>query len=139
MNREIILATNKESKIIDSNITMFNRSKISVVQGPPIIKNYVIKEEDKIIAGENSFVYWGILHVDVLFVDEIYRGKNLGRQLLSKVENEARKIGALLSHLDTFDFQDKDFYIRNGYEVFGTLDDCPNGHKRYYLKKKLLQ
>jgi hypothetical protein len=48
-----------------------------------------------------------------------------------------RKVGCTMSHLDTFDFQARDFYERNGYELFGALDDCPPGHKRYYLKKAL--
>ena len=38
--------------------------------------------------------------------------------LLNKVESEAKAIGATLAHLDTFDFQAKDFYIKHGYEVF---------------------
>ncbi|MBV1820626.1 hypothetical protein [Anaerosalibacter bizertensis] len=42
-----------------------------------------------------------------------------------------------LIHLDTFDFQAKDFYIKHGYEVFGILDDCPSGHKMYYMKKNI--
>ncbi|WP_419727432.1 hypothetical protein [Terrisporobacter petrolearius] len=42
-----------------------------------------------------------------------------------------------LIHLDTFDFQAKDFYIKNGYEIFGVLDECPKNHKRYFLKKSL--
>lgn len=29
----------------------------------------------------------------------------------------------------------KDFYIKHGYEVFGVLDDCPKGHKRYFFNK----
>jgi hypothetical protein len=29
------------------------------------------------------------------------------------------------------------FYERRGYEVFGTLDDYPKGHKKFFLKKKL--
>lgn len=45
--------------------------------------------------------------------------------------------GGKLVHLDTFDFQAKDFYLKNGYEVFGVLEDCPKGHKRYYLKKNI--
>ncbi|WP_202127900.1 hypothetical protein [Clostridium sp. C2-6-12] len=40
-----------------------------------------------------------------------------------------------LLHLDTFDFQAKDFYLKHGYEVFGVLDDCPMEHKRYYMKR----
>jgi hypothetical protein len=33
--------------------------------------------------------------------------------------------------------QDKDFYLRHGYEIFGVLDNCPPGHQRYYMKKLL--
>jgi hypothetical protein len=44
---------------------------------------------------------------------------------------------SFLSHLDTFDWQTKEFYLKHGYEVFGVLDDCPPGHKRYYMKKVL--
>ena len=29
----------------------------------------------------------------------------------------------------------KEFYEKQGYEVFGVLEDCPKGHCRYYLKK----
>jgi len=66
-----------------------------------------------------------------------YRGQDLGSQLLNKIELEAKAIGTTLVHLDTFDFQAKDFYLKAGYEIFGVLDDCPKGHQRYYLKKKL--
>jgi hypothetical protein len=61
----------------------------------------------------------------------------LGTILLNKVEEKAKQLGATLSHLDTFDFQAKDFYLKHGYEVFGVLDDCPKDHKRYYMKKVL--
>ena len=48
-----------------------------------------------------------------------------------------KDLGAALAHLDTFDFQARDFYLKNGYDVFGLLDDCPEGHTRYYLSKHL--
>jgi len=57
--------------------------------------------------------------------------------LLKYVEDEAKTIGARLVRLDTYDFQTKDFYLKHGYEIFGVLEDCPKGHKRYYLKKDL--
>ncbi len=41
----------------------------------------------------------------------------------------------LLIHLDTFDFQAKDFYLKHGYDIFGILDECPQKHKRYFMKK----
>jgi hypothetical protein len=40
-----------------------------------------------------------------------------------------------MSHLDTFDWQAKEFYEHLGYEVFGILENCPRGHNRYYMKK----
>jgi len=46
-------------------------------------------------------------------------------------------MGATLAHLDTFDFQAKDFYIKNSYKIFGVLENCPAGHKRYYFSKSL--
>ena len=66
-----------------------------------------------------------------------YRGQGLGSILLGEVEREAMEKGCHLVHLDTFDFQAKEFYEKNGYSVFGTLEDCPKGHVRYYLKKSL--
>ncbi len=42
-----------------------------------------------------------------------------------------------LVHTDIYEFQAKDFHLKHGYEIFGVLDDCPPGHKRYYMKKVL--
>ena len=63
----------------------------------------------------------------------------LGQIVLGEILScpSVKKLGATLAHLDTFDFQAKDFYLKHGYEVFGILDDCPKGHKRYYMKKVL--
>jgi GNAT superfamily N-acetyltransferase len=139
MTREIIPATEKEVKLIGDKIDAFNKSIMSPDMEENIIKkNYVIKDANQVIAGITAIIYHNSLYVDVLFIDEKHRGQDLGSKLLKKVETEAKTIGATLSHLDTFDFQAKDFYLKHGYEIFGILDGCPKaGHKRYYLKKNL--
>ena len=38
-------------------------------------------------------------------------------------------------HLDTFDFQARDFYEKNDFQIFGIMEDYPIGHKRYYLEE----
>lgn len=136
---DIIPASPTEADYIDDKLGEYNDSKVPFTQTPnPILQNYIIKDKDEIIAGIKADIYhWRILYVAALFVDEKYRGHGLGSTLLNKVESEAKKIGGTLVHLDTFDFQAKDFYLRHGYEIFGVLDDCPKGHKRYYLKKNL--
>ena len=139
MTREIIPATDKEAKLIDNKIDAFNKSIMSPDMEENIIrKNYVIKDANQVIAGINAVIYHQSLYVDVLFVTPEYRGQDLGSELLNKVELEARAMGSTLSHLATFDFQAKDFYLKSGYEIFGILDGCPKaGYKSYYLKKKL--
>ena len=129
-----------EVVVIENKITSYNNSKAPFSQQQPFVNlNFCIKDDSGlIIAGITSLMYcWGMLFVDILAVDEKYYKNGLGSKLLSHVENEAKKLGATLAHLDTFDFQAKDFYIKHGYEVFGVLDDCPKGHKRYYMKKVL--
>jgi GNAT superfamily N-acetyltransferase len=82
-------------------------------------------------------VNWGILFIHLLFIQEQFRGQGYGGILLQEVEKRAKSNGCYLAHLDTFDFQGKEFYLKNGYTIFGILDDCPKGHQRLYFKKKL--
>ncbi|WP_294353683.1 GNAT family N-acetyltransferase [uncultured Clostridium sp.] len=126
-------------EVIDK-LVYYNLSKVPLKQNKEFISiNKIIKnEKGEIIAGILSRMYcWNCLFVDTLFVDEIYRGQGLGEKLLKEVEKVAINKGCELIHLDTFDFQAKDFYLKYGYEIFGVLEDCPQGHCRYYLKKKV--
>jgi ribosomal protein S18 acetylase RimI-like enzyme len=76
-------------------------------------------------------------YIDILWVDESYRGQGIGKALYYQVENEAKKLGATLIHLETLDFQAKDFYIKLGFEIYGVLNELPPGHIKYSLNKKL--
>jgi GNAT superfamily N-acetyltransferase len=141
MDINILKSTEEESILIDDKIISFNIKKVPHTQSENLIPlNFNVKNKEGVmIAGINAFLYgWKILYIDVLFVDEEYRYQKIGSVLLKKIEQYAKAEGAKLVHLDTFDFQAKDFYLKQGYEIFGVLDDCPENHKRYYLKKKLL-
>lgn len=94
--------------------------------------------EGNIIAGIISILYcWKCLYIDILWVKEKYRQEGYGSILLKEVEKLAKEQGCNLVHLDTFDFQAKNFYMCHGYEIFGVLDNCPSVHKRYYMSKNL--
>lgn len=136
---EIIRATPQEIDYVDDKLGEYNNEQVPFTQKEnPILKNYIIKDKGEIIAGIKADIYhWGILYLEVFWVDKRYRGKGLGSALLNRVEQEAKEVGATLVHTDTFDFQAKDFYLKHGYQIFGVLEDCPPGHNRYYLKKKL--
>ena len=134
---DICPATKEEAELLDKKLVESIRNEIHLTQ-ETVLKNYVIKDEGKIIAGINAFIMpWGLMYVDVLFVDESYRYKGLGTTLLKRVEDEAKAMGTVLSNLTSFDFQACDFYIKQGYEIFGMLEDSPKGHILYFLKKNL--
>jgi len=137
---KLVASNPEEKRKILTSIVAFNNQQVNFTQTPLYKElNFVIKDaNDQIIAGISSELYlWNICFIDVLWVEEDHRGNDYGTMLLAKVEDEAKKQGCPLVHVDTFDFQAKDFYIKQGYEIFGVLDDCPPGHQRFYLKKKL--
>jgi GNAT superfamily N-acetyltransferase len=83
-----------------------------------------------------KFVYdW--LYVELLFLPETVRGKGLGSRLLKQAEELAAERGCVGVWLDTFGFQARGFYERNGYTIFGTLDEHPRGTQRFFLRKIL--
>ena len=66
-----------------------------------------------------------------------YQKQKIGSRLLKEAESIAKTKEAIKSMLDTFLFQAKDFYIKNGYKVFGEVKDFPKGNSRFYLVKDL--
>ncbi|MFC7442525.1 GNAT family N-acetyltransferase [Laceyella putida] len=130
-----------ENEFVKSQLIQYNLHHVPAAKEKPYqLIGYHIKDEaGTIIGGICGVLYWGrtCLQIDILWLHESYRKQGLGSALLRRIEQEAVAREVHLAHLETFDFQAKDFYIKNGYEVFGVLEDCPIGHERYYLKKKL--
>jgi GNAT superfamily N-acetyltransferase len=91
----------------------------------------------EIVGGVIGVVYWDWFSLDLMWMEEPYRGQGYGSRLLALAEDEARKRGARHAHLDTFSFQAPGFYENYGYEIFGELPDFPAGHQRYYMRKEL--
>lgn len=65
------------------------------------------------------------------------RRSGYGSKLLATAEQYAREKGCLNAWLTTSSFQARPFYEKFGYELFATLDECPPGHKLYFLRKCL--
>lgn len=140
MSFEITRCSSEEADFIDDKIVEYNLEKVPAdCENNRVVHWFGKKmtdENGKIVAGcLAARTVWGTAEVSVLWVDEAYRKQGLGSQLLADVEKDFRENGCNIVLLDTFDWQARGFYEKNGYSVFGTLEDCPKGHCRYYMKK----
>ena len=137
MKFNILKSSEQDIEYIDNTLGAFNRSQIQYTSKMDYIPlNYHIKDKrGLIIAGINALSCWQMIHISEFYVDPEYRNQGIGSILINKIEDEAKIKGAIVSHTDTFDWQAKDFYLKHGYAIFGVIENCPPGHKRFFLKK----
>ena len=131
--------TSENAVAIIKGINTFNLSKVAAMADVWTPLNFVIKSEtgEEIAGILTGIGYWKGLEIKILWVTEEYRKTGLGSLLLNHVENVAKAKGATIAMLDTFDFQAEGFYLKNGYEVIGEIQNFPAGHRRIYLSKRL--
>lgn len=130
----------QDTGYITKRLVEYNHSQVPKTQESSFVpvNKKLVDGEGNLIAGCLAAIYgWNAMCIDILWVDEQHRKSGLGKALLGEMEAIAAENNCTLIHLDTFDFQAKEFYLKCGYEVFGVLEDCPEGHCRYYLKKRL--
>jgi GNAT superfamily N-acetyltransferase len=84
-----------------------------------------------------AHVFYRWLFVRLFYLPEDLRQGGLGAALLARAEREAAARGCVGVWLDTFSWQARPFYEKQGYTCFATLDDFPPGHGRHYLMKRL--
>ena len=137
---EIYVPTKSESEYIGKNLLEYNLSVIPLEQQEPFIEiNRCIKNSDGDVIGGilATSALWHILHIETLWVNQAFRGNKIASKLIQDVEEYAKRLGCHLSYLETYDFQAKEFYINNGYKIFGSVEDFPKGHECYFLSKRL--
>ena len=126
-------------KAIADGLGAFNRSRVGEPYAPrPLVMVLSDPDSDDILGGLYGSTGFSYLYVNLLFIPESMRRGGIGRKLMLEAEAEAIRRGCRAAVLDTFSFQARGFYEKLGYSVFGTLDDYPPGHSRFYLTKRLV-
>jgi GNAT superfamily N-acetyltransferase len=121
---------------VRAGLMAFNESQV----GPAEIQRvafYLRDSEDEIRGGLVGFLAFQWLSVELLWVEDALRGKGHGSSLLTQAEAFARDAGCVGARLDTYEFQAKPFYEKQGYVVFGVLEGFPANTRTYYLQKAL--
>jgi len=125
--------------VIEGRLHEYNLS----VLGPEVVYDYArlgvvaCDQAGQIQGGLLGSFVWGALKIDVLWVAEDSREIGTGTRLICLAEDAARERGLSLIFLETTSFQAREFYAKNGYEVYGRLEDYPKGHTWYHMKKKI--
>jgi GNAT superfamily N-acetyltransferase len=94
-------------------------------------------ETNAFLGGLWGRTHWDRLYIELLFVPEALRHGGWGTKIMDMAESEAVRRGCRGVWLDTFSFQARGFYERRRYAVFGTIEDYPPGHARFFLTKSL--
>jgi len=99
---------------------------------------YLVNDEGSIFGGIVGEFCWNWLEIQYLFVDHDLRNLGYGRQLLRAAEKKAMEKKCDFIKLDTLSFQALDFYLKEGFQIFGTIENA-GSHTHYYLKKDIYQ
>jgi GNAT superfamily N-acetyltransferase len=121
-------------EVIVAGLIAYNEGHAGPRNGQPLAV-LLEGEEGRPVGGLWGVTAYGWLFTELLFIPEALRGGGRGAEVLAMAEAEARARGCVGAWLDTFEFQARGFYERQGYGVFGQIDDYPPGFARYFMKK----
>jgi GNAT superfamily N-acetyltransferase len=130
--------TEEEMKIVEKGLEdyrkQFPNGELDIPT--PDISLVLKNSNGTIVGGVITSMLTGVMHLEVLWIDEMYRGRGYGKALVLHVENIGKKKGYPASQTWTFSFQAPEFYQRIGYKLVGTFDGYTDGVTEHILRKK---
>lgn len=93
-------------------------------------------DDNKLVGGAIGVIKYNWYFLDLLYVDENYRGQDIGTNLIKQIESFAKKENLTGVRMETWNFQARGFYEKMGYTVYGEIKNCPPGTIEYFLKKE---
>jgi GNAT superfamily N-acetyltransferase len=135
LRREIDVAETKDAVI--AGLSAYNAAIIGPRNAEPLVLS-LRDDTGSIVGGLVGELKWQWLYVDLLWIDEAYRGQGHGEGLIAMAEQAARDHGARGVYLATMSIQAPDFYPKLGYTQYGLLEDYPvAGHRIHQFAKAL--
>lgn len=125
-----------ELAAITDALSAFNNSDVGPSDRQPLA--VLIRDTaGKVTGGLSGFTAWGWLFTQMLYIPDTLRGTGIAGKILAMAEDEAKARGCRGAWIDTFNPQALRAYLRQGYEIFGELEDLPEGRTRSFLRKNL--
>lgn len=96
-----------------------------------------ILDDEKFKGGINFFTdYYGWVNIYMTWLSPELRGMGYGSKLIDALKKFAKENGYTGIRTETWEFQARGFYEKNGFTLYGELEDHPKGIKEYYLYYK---
>lgn len=100
----------------EHNLKLYNNTEVF---------SYVATINQQYVGGYIAKRTDDLVHLELLAVDIRLRKQNIGSQLMDHLIAIAKKEGCTRLTVTTLDFQAKNFYIKKGFNIFGTLTNTP--------------
>ena len=119
-----------------SRVRQFNYA-VGGHEAPRAVACFLRDDVGDIDGGVGGELWGQALHVSALWVADNLRGQGHGAALLGRLESHAAQAGYRLTYVETLSYQARPFYEKQGYRVFGQLDEIAEGCTLYFLRKTL--
>jgi GNAT superfamily N-acetyltransferase len=122
-------------ELLETNI----RTEASTVKGlgDEVELAIFVRVAGAIVAGISGWTWGDCCELQSLWVAPHLRGRGLATRLIAAAEAEAATRGCSQTVHFTYDFQARDLYERNGYELVGRVEDFPSGSDALWYRKRL--
>jgi GNAT superfamily N-acetyltransferase len=93
--------------------------------------------EERLVGGLIGKIFWNWLYADIVWVEEEFRRRGVGSEIMRAAEARARQMNLSGIYLWTASWQAPLFYEKLGYTQFTEFRDFPPGHIRFGFRKYL--
>ena len=128
---------NSDIDVIGAGLNAFNDSVVGYADRSDLAVLIKDPETGATLGGISGRTSLGLLFIDLVYVPDSLRGRDLGRRMMAMAEAEGCRRGCKAGVLYTISFQAPDFYRKLGWTVFGEIPCDPPGTSRVFLTKRL--
>ena len=98
---------------------------------------FVAKDGDTFAGGITVEVFYGLLHIKLLFVEDVYRKYGIGKKLMEEALNFGREMKCRQAFVETLSFQALGFYQKLGFLLEFSRTGYTCGVENHHLRKDL--
>ena len=122
-------------RVIGDGLSAFNDATVGYADRVPLHVLVSDPDSGKVVGGITGRTSLGLMFIDLVYLPETLRGRDIGARMMALAEEEARRRGCRAGVLYTISFQAPGFYQRLGWRVFGEIPCDPPGTSRVFLTK----